>query len=152
MNKNIATGITIVAIILVITLAGVFFQKSPKSNNAENSVTTKTANPNSTLEEATATYKDGVYDVVGDYISPGGAETIGVKLTLENGIITDSEVEVQATREISVEKQTDFSENYKELVIGKNIDDIELTKVSGSSLTPKGFNDAVEKIKTQAQS
>lgn len=44
-----------------------------------------------------------------------------------------------------------FAQNYKPLVIGKNIDEVQLGKVSGSSLTPMGFNDALAKIKTQAQ-
>lgn len=97
-------------------------------------------------------YQDGTYEMIGEYVSPGGPETVGVTVTLANGIITDSNVEVLATRPASVAKQTDFAENYKEMVIGKNIDEVMLTKVSGSSLTPKGFNDAIEKIKAEAKS
>ena len=65
-------------------------------------------------------------------------------------MITGSEVEVKATRPISKTRQTDFAANYKSFVEGKNIDEVSLTKVSGSSLSPKGFNDAVEQIKEQA--
>jgi hypothetical protein len=46
--------------------------------------------------------------------------------------------------------QTDFAANYKTQVIGKKIEGLELSKISGSSLTPKGFNDALEKIRSQA--
>jgi len=35
-------------------------------------------------------------------------------------------------------------------VIGKSIDDIRLDKMAGSSLTTKGFNAALEKIKIEA--
>lgn len=97
-------------------------------------------------------YQDGTYEMIGEYVSPGGPETVGVTVTLANGIITDANVEVLATRPASVDKQTDFAANYKPMVIGKNIDEVMLTKVSGSSLTPKGFNDAIEKIKAEAKS
>jgi hypothetical protein len=35
--------------------------------------------------------------------------------------------------------------------VGKNINDLKLTKIAGSSLTPMGFNDAVAKIKMKAK-
>ena len=38
------------------------------------------------------------------------------------------------------------------MVVGKNIDEVAITKVAGSSLTPKGFTDALEKIKADAKS
>ncbi len=37
------------------------------------------------------------------------------------------------------------------VVVGKKIDEVQLTKVAGSSLTPKGFMDALEKVKTEAK-
>lgn len=97
-------------------------------------------------------YKNGNYEVMGDYTSPGGAEQLEVKLTLTDGVISDITVIPQATRPTSKIKQADFAEHYKVMVLGKNIDEVMLTKVSGSSLSPKGFNDAIEKIKSQARS
>ncbi len=96
-------------------------------------------------------YKDGTYTAEGKYVSPGGDESIDVTLTLKNDIVTESQVESNATRPMSVKYQGFFIEGYKALVIGKNIDEVVLDKVSGSSLTPKGFNDAVEKIKAEAK-
>jgi hypothetical protein len=97
-------------------------------------------------------YRNGIYSVVGEYISPGGRESIGVTLTLSNDVVTDSALTLNAERPISVAMQEDFNNNYKIFVIGKNIDEVELSKVSGSSLTPVGFNDAIEKIKSEARS
>jgi hypothetical protein len=37
------------------------------------------------------------------------------------------------------------------MVVGKNIDEVNLGKVSGSSLTPIGFNNAIEDIRSQAK-
>lgn len=153
----------VVVIALVALLAGGFIAYQTMNKKETTTQTQQVSSATvSQVEESTSTpaaqvteensYKDGVYTAVGDYTSPGGAEEIGVTLTLTNGVITDSSVEVKATRPTSKMKQEDFAAHYKEFVAGKNIDEVELTKVSGSSLSPKGFNDALEKIKTQAQS
>lgn len=97
-------------------------------------------------------YKNGNYSAVGDYMSPGGAEQVGVTLTLKDDIISDVTFEVKAERPISVKMQEAFAADYKQYVVGKKIDEVQLTKVSGSSLTPKGFNDALAKIKAEAKS
>lgn len=96
-------------------------------------------------------YKDGTYSATGSYKSPAGPEQIGVTLTLKNNIVTDATVTPEATAKRSVMMQNDFAANYKPLVVGKNINDINLTKVSGSSLTPAGFNDALANIESQAK-
>ncbi len=96
------------------------------------------------------TYKDGTYSTVGTYKSPAGPEEIGVTVTLKNDIITDVTVVPKATAIKSKVMQADFIANYKTMVVGKNIAGLNLGKVSGSSLTPKGFNDAIDKIEAQA--
>lgn len=102
-------------------------------------------------ETQPSSYQDGAFEATGNYQSPGGPEEIGVKLTLTGGVIENVEVTSRATLPKSKLMQADFVENYKPFVIGKNIDEVVLTKVSGSSLTPKGFNDALEKIKLEAK-
>lgn len=118
---------------------------SPSSVTA----TTITSAPTSV---SNATYKNGSYSADGAYVSPGGAESIGVNVTLANGIITDVQVTPKATLPLSQRFQGLFADNYKEYVVGKNINEVNLTKIAGSSLTPKGFADALAKIKAQAQS
>lgn len=100
---------------------------------------------------STATYKSGTYSAEGAYTSPGGAEHIDVKLTLANGIITDVQVTPKATIPMSQRFQGLFADNYKQYVVGKKLDEVNLTKVAGSSLTPKGFADALAKIKAEAK-
>ncbi len=97
------------------------------------------------------TYKDGSYSATGVYTAPSGSEDLGVSLTLKGNIITDVTVTNRAKNEISKKLQDMFIGGYKVLVVGKDINTVKLDKVSGSSLTPKGFNDAIEKIKLQAQ-
>lgn len=96
-------------------------------------------------------YKDGSYTAVGHYTSPAGPETINVTLTLKNNLITDADVKPQATNRKSVFMQNAFVSGYKPLVVGKNIDEVMLSgNISGSSLTLKGFNDAVAQVKALA--
>jgi hypothetical protein len=96
-------------------------------------------------------YKDGTYAADGAYTSPGGAETIGVTLTIIGDVITDAKAEVHAEFGRSKQMQTAFAGGFGVEVIGKKINEVHLDKVSGSSLTPAGFNDALEKIKAQAK-
>jgi Tfp pilus assembly protein PilV len=126
-------------------------QSTPAVTSGNAAGTSEEAQPSSAEAQASP-YKDGTYTAVGNYTSPGGQEELGVTLTLASGVVVDSQVEVKATRPISKERQEDFAENYQSQVVGKSIDEISLGKISGSSLSPKGFNDAVEKVKTQAQS
>lgn len=98
-----------------------------------------------------AVYENGEYEAEGEYTSPGGQETIDVTLTIANDVVTDAEVTANATRPISKQMQDAFIEGYKEMVVGKKLDEINLGKVSSSSLAPKGFNDAVTKIKAEAK-
>lgn len=94
--------------------------------------------------------KDGVYKVTGHYTSPSGEESLGVTVTLKDGLIAEAEVAPMATNQVSVKMQNLFKDGFKEQVIGKAITEVKLEKVSASSLTPKGFNDALEQIIKQA--
>lgn len=95
-------------------------------------------------------YKDGTYEATGHYVSPGGPEELDVSITVKNGKITDTSTVSKATNPKSVMMQGIFIDNYKDMVVGKSLDEVHLDKVAGSSLSPKGFNDALEQIKKEA--
>jgi uncharacterized protein with FMN-binding domain len=95
-------------------------------------------------------YADGSYSATGGYTSPGGAESVDVSLTLKDGVITVAAFKGNAQRPISVKMQGQFAAGFTEQVVGKSIDQLSLSVVNGSSLTPKGFMDAVTKIKLEA--
>jgi hypothetical protein len=99
----------------------------------------------------TYAYTDGAYTATGSYRSPGGYDELGVNLTLHNDIITDVNVTLGANDNTSLRYQEMFVANYKQYVVGKDISTVHLTKVSGSSLTPQGFNDALAQIESQAK-
>lgn len=145
-------GIAVV-IVALSAFGGYKYIKSSTVNTVtETPVTTTIPETTGTVPTISAlVYKDGTYSSTGSYISPGGQETIGVSLTLKDDVVVDVTATAQATRPESVKYQAKFVSGYKTLVVGKKIEDIKLTKVSGSSLTPKGFMDALVKIEVQAK-
>ncbi len=157
--KNSSMSKTLIGVVIVIVIvlaAGAYeFTKTKSADTMMPSPTTSqmTSTPTSAAMKAqNSTYKDGTYTSIGNYMSPGGEEQVGVVLTLKGGKIADITFTPKATRPNSVKFQGLFASGYKPLVLGKSIDDVQLDEVSGSSLTPKGFNDAIAKIKEQAKS
>jgi hypothetical protein len=109
------------------------------------------ATPAIAPKKTASVYTNGTYSATGSYGSPGGQEQLSVTLTLTNDIITAVSVTPGAYDRRSQNYQNAFISGYKQYVLGKNIADVNLTRVSGSSLTPAGFNDALAQIKAQAK-
>lgn len=151
-TKNFPIGVVAAAVVVAVGL-GAFVYSSKKNTSPTatpvESTTTTSETIGSTIHADS--YKDGTYTAVGTYTSPAGPEEIDVKLTVKDNVVTDAEVTPKATNPKSKFMQGAFAGGYKEFVIGKKVNDITLTKVSGSSLTPMGFNAALEKIKSEAQ-
>jgi type II secretory pathway pseudopilin PulG len=151
-----AAIVAIIVIVLVAAVAGggyyLISKKDDASQTQEATSTTTQATDTSsnTTSSSTATYKDGTYDATGTYISPGGQESIAVELTLTNNVITAISATPKAASGESSQYQGEFISGYKSLVVGKNINDVKLSRVAGSSLTSTGFNDAIEQIKTES--
>lgn len=97
-----------------------------------------------------AAYADGTYTESGDYQAPSGTETVEVTITLADDVITAVEVVGDATDPQAKLMQGDFINGISAIVVGKDIDDIQVDKVGGSSLTSGGFNKAVDAIKADA--
>lgn len=144
--KLILAGIVLVLIVSVAVFS------STSNGRFVNPALTKEENTPDNSQFMTGSYKNGTYSAVGRYTAPSGQEEVGVKVTLKDGIVADASIEIMTTQPISLKMQEDFAANFKPQVIGKNIDEIMLSKVSGSSLTPNGFNDALEQIKNEAKS
>lgn len=96
------------------------------------------------------TLKDGAYSEIGHYESPAGNESITVAVTLVSGVITKVTVTPHATDPTTKIYQGQFVDGVAAVVVGKKIDSINVSRVSGSSLTSAGFNEAIHKIKTDA--
>lgn len=110
-----------------------------------------TENSQSSDSSTTASYADGEYTETGTYTPPSNhEETITVTVTLKDGVVTELEVEGTGGSPNSVTYQGKFIDGINALVVGKNIDELDISKVAGSSLTSQGFNAAIEKIKADA--
>ncbi len=109
-------------------------------------VTTTVAAP------VTSAYKDGTYTSTASYNVPEGkTESLTVTITLKNDVITDSTVVSNAKDHDSKRYSAQFISGYKSMVTGKKITDVDLSLVSGSSLTSSGWNNAIRSIESEAK-
>jgi hypothetical protein len=97
------------------------------------------------------TYKNGTYTEQGDYSSPGGQETISVKLTIADDAVTAVTVKTVKADPTATQYENQFISGISKAVVGKKVDDLHVTQVAGSSLTSQGFDDALTKIKADAK-
>jgi uncharacterized protein with FMN-binding domain len=99
---------------------------------------------------ASGPFKDGTYTARGDYTSPGGASAVDVKLTLKGDAVTAVTVTPKAENPTAQGYEAKFASGVGAQVIGKKLSELNVTKVSGSSLTSQGFDRAIEAIEKQA--
>lgn len=97
-----------------------------------------------------ASYRDGSFQANGTYQSPNGSENIIVVIELENDIVTDVEIITNPNNPTTAIYQGQFADGIGEIVIGEDIDSLDVTVVAGSSLTGNGFREALEAIKADA--
>ncbi|MDP3208572.1 MAG: hypothetical protein Q8M65_05440 [Rhodoglobus sp.] len=96
------------------------------------------------------TYADGTYTSEGTYTAPSGTEHVDVTITLSGDLITAVEVVGDATDPTARLRQGEFISGIAGVVVGKDLDSIQVDKVGGSSLTSGGFNKAIDEIKADA--
>ncbi|MEO5318422.1 FMN-binding protein [Arthrobacter sp. CC3] len=104
-----------------------------------------------TSSSAASGYKDGTYSADGNYVSPNGTETVGVELTLSGGTVSGVNITQHPSNPNTRKFQGEFAGGIAAQIVGKNLDELNVSKIAGSSLTSGGFNQAVEKIKSEAQ-
>lgn len=111
---------------------------------------TNRTDPSAASTDATAPYADGTYTAEGSYRTPETVETIEVTLTLADDVVTDVEVVGDPLAPESTNYQGQFVAGISDVVVGKKLDELQVDRVAGSSLTSGGFNQAVAKIKDEA--
>jgi uncharacterized protein with FMN-binding domain len=151
------TGVLVFAVIVLMSSATIALQnRDTLSNNNQTVYSSRNSAVNNsslnTVFSSRTRFDDGEYGATGRYTSPGGPETISVKLKLENGVVQAAEVETHAESPVSRRFQREFANNFEPMVVGKKIVDLKLDKVAGSSLTSKGFNEALQRIRLEASS
>lgn len=144
----------IIILIVVVALGSAIYYRTSNEETVTTEapqVQTTTTEDKEVQTENQGEYADGTYGKSGLYTSPAGSEEVAISITLKDDIVTDATFKGAATNPGSVKNQEKFAQGFKDVVVGKPIDSIALTVVNGSSLTPKGFMDALEQIKTEAR-
>lgn len=113
--------------------------------------TAPTAESTGTAQEvpAQAGLINGTFRFTDKYMTPGGEEPMDVTITLKNSVITAVEAKNVAILPKSVSFQDKFIAGIAGVVVGKNVSDVEITNVNGSSLTAQAFNKALNNLELQ---
>jgi len=158
-KKRAATSL-IVLIVTVLLIGGAMLasQNQPASAPTASNQPTKKQPPakdssgSSSMPASSSGFKDGKYSAAGAYQSPGGSQEIKITINLKDSAIIETSAEGDSKSSNSRFYQSSFISNYKQKVVGKKISEVKLDHVGNSSLTPEGFNNALEDIKKQAKS
>lgn len=100
---------------------------------------------------AAGVYRDGQYSQDGAYLTPGGDESIGVTLVVARGLVTDAVVRTEASSPTARQFQVQFQSGIAAAVVGRDLAGLAVTRVAGASLTSVGFNDALARIRFDAE-
>jgi len=151
------TALIVIVLVGIVATAIIVINTQNNTNDATTSeqtapaATDGTTAPTDTDATVTSSYKDGTYSATGSYSSPGGRESIELTVTIVDGVITSTSLVENAKSGEAKGYQDDFAAGYKSLVVGKNVDEVSLSRVAGSSLTSNGFNAALDQIKSDAE-
>jgi uncharacterized protein with FMN-binding domain len=155
-TKNYLAILAVVVVVLAGSAYAMSGDKNQEAAIAQVSTTptqgeTPVAPTTPSTDAVVKKYTDGTYTAPGEYKAPSGKESIHVSVTLKDGVIVDTTVTGEGENPATKANQEKFISGYKSLVVGKNLDEANLTIVSGSSLTGAGWNSALEIIKTLAK-
>ncbi len=96
------------------------------------------------------TIANGTYTEKASYKSPAQVENVEFSFTVDAGTITN--VELLSTSSVATSRKFQglFIDGIKKEIIGKKLADLgTYSRVNGSSLTPKAFNQALEQLKQE---
>jgi len=91
---------------------------------------------------------DGTYVGEASYSTGRAVHELDVTLTIENDVVIAAEVAYDGG-EPPTPILRSFDEAYQAEVVGKNIDNIQLSRVGGASWTSDAFNEAVAEVRAQ---
>jgi len=151
--RPVRVGAAAASIAGLALLAGCAGQTTTDSETAPDTSATAdsgTTDTGSDTGSSSGSYADGTYTAEGSYQTPETVETISVTLTIADDVVTAVEVTGDPQARESEQYQGQFIGGIADVVVGKSLDDIQVDRVAGSSLTSGGFNQAVEEIRTDA--
>lgn len=147
-KKMVLSGAAAAILLLTAACGGESDDSTSESGSSSESTTDAAED---TSSDVATTYTAGDYTAEGSYQTPGGQQSVEVEVTLaEDGTISAVTVTPQADGGNSEQFQKKFAGGIADEVVGTKIDDLDVSKVSGSSLTSGGFNAAIDEIKDEA--
>ncbi len=155
-NKAKIVGLVVVALLATGATTGVVLINNKHNGSSSLSGITSSLSTLSTTStipsHSTSIYKNGNYTAWGSFDTPDGTEQIGVTVQLSNNNITSVSVDDSSIYSGTSFAYTErFISGLNLVVVGKNIDTVNVGRISGASLTPIGFNAALDAIKSQAK-
>ncbi len=146
--RPLRIGVALVGVAGTLALAGC----STAATGATDAASTGASSSGSPSGASTgaAAYKDGTYTASGSYQTPETVEKIEVTITLADDVVTAVEVKGDPQASETERYQSEFIGGINGEVVGKNIDELSVDRVAGSSLTSGGFNKALDEIKVEA--
>ncbi len=134
-------------VMIALTLQGCTLKPTVENDAALTGETqTKVETVNTGAKAAITAVLNGVFNLSGTYNSPAGLELMNATVTIENDIITAVSAQNVAKAPKSKVLQDQFISGIAGQVVGKNIKDVNVSYVNGSSLTAKSFNDALHAL------
>jgi hypothetical protein len=138
------TGLGIVSVLAGCTATAAADPSTASGSGSSSGSTSK-------VPASNATYKDGEYTEQGAYNSPGGPELISVDLTIKSNAVSAVVVKTVKADPTATQYEKLFEQGISKAIVGKQINELNVSRVGGSSLTSMGFNDALDKIKSSAK-
>ncbi len=121
---------------------------APAANDSTSTPVTST--PGTPQPAGSTKYKNGVYTLTQTYASPGGNEQFGLSMTISGDKVVSATFTPKPVSPTGQMFQGKFSTDFKQYVVGKNVDEVSISVISGASLTSAAFMKALASIKTQA--
>lgn len=149
-GNKVVIGLVVVALLAIIATAVVVISQN-EDTLLDGDTDSSVVSSETTNNGSNGNFEDGSYTARGNYITPGGTESIDLMVTLSDGVITDASIEQNAISGEAKNFQSLFANNFESAVVGKKVDSVNLSRVAGSSLTPIGFNSALDDIENQAR-
>lgn len=122
-------------------------RKQAVTQHPINKPTATSTTPSTSTTATTATkVLNGIFHLTNTYGSPAGPEPLDATVTLKDGVITAVSAKNVAVNQRSKTYQDMFISGIAGSIVGKNIKDVNITHVNGSSLTAASFNTVLHEL------
>ncbi len=96
-------------------------------------------------------YQDGTYSTTVNYEIPYGyVEPMEVTLKIEDNTVIDVQAAFEVVNPVSEDYQQSFLRYVSREVVGRKVDNVSLSRMTGASLTNQAFDAALAEIKAEA--